>query len=168
MKERATAAAWPTADPDAFRAAMAHFPAGVVVVTTRDSDGEPRGFTATSFCSVSLRPPLVLACLNERANSFPTFTDCDEFAVSVLTKDQGAIATRFATSGCDKFGAGDIALTPRLLPVVADALCELDCRIHDRHRAGDHVILVGAVIGVRMREGEPLLYHNRAFRPIQP
>lgn len=51
-----------TGEPVArFRDAMASFPSGVTIVTTTDDDGRWWGFTATSFSSVSMEPPLVLA-----------------------------------------------------------------------------------------------------------
>lgn len=89
--------------PEEFRAAMARFPSGVVVVTTRCQDGTPRGFTASSFCSVSLEPPMVLVCLANSADSAWSFARCDRFAVSVLTPVHQPLALRFATKGSDKF-----------------------------------------------------------------
>jgi flavin reductase ActVB len=149
-----------------FRAAMARFAAGVVVVTTRDAEGTPQGLTATSFCSVSLEPPLILVCVAETASAYDAFAACDEFAVSLLSADHAAVATRFATSGADKFRAEDTVLTPGLMPAVAGALGELHCSVYDRHRTGDHVILIGAVTGVRLTDGEPLLYYQRSFRVL--
>ncbi|MEU8674456.1 flavin reductase family protein [Streptomyces sp. NPDC048560] len=158
---------------DAFRAAMAQLAGGVVVVTTEDAEGQPRGFTATSFCSVSMDPPLVLVCLAKTSSSYQVFADeCRGFAVSLLRDDQSALATRFARSGADKFRAEDTTTTPRLFPAVADALVTLECAVHARHPAGDHVILVGAVRHVLPGRGEPLVYYDRAFRrlrhPAQP
>lgn len=151
---------------DGFRAAMARFAAGVVVVTTRDADGTPHGLTATSFCSVSLEPPLVLVCIAETASALPAFTGCERFAVSILGVEHAPVAVRFATSGADKFGARDTVLTPGLLPAVAGALGQMECRVHDRHRAGDHIILVGTVTGVHLADGEPLVYYERSFRML--
>jgi flavin reductase ActVB len=154
-------------DPDSFRAAMSQLAAGVVVVTTRDADGQPYGFTATSFCSVSVNPPLILVCLAETSSSFAAFTSCDDFAVSLLHTEHASVATRFATTGADKFRAEDTTLTPRLLPAVSGALIALDCEVHDRHRAGDHMILIGAVTTVRMGQGAPLVYYDRTFRQLE-
>lgn len=153
-------------DPAEFRAAMSRLAAGVVVVTTREADGTPRGFTATSFCSLSLDPPLVLVCLAHTSSSFAAFDDCEEFAVSILGAEHTDVALRFATSGADKFPDGEHELTPSLLPVVAGALGRLDCRVHERHRAGDHTILIGRVTDARPAPGEPLLYYDRAFRTV--
>ncbi|NYE43822.1 flavin reductase family protein [Streptomyces fulvorobeus] len=162
-------AALPKAPPvgEAFRAAMAQLAGGVVVVTTEDAEGEPRGFTATSFCSVSMDPPLVLVCLAETSSSYQVFSECRGFAVSLLREDQSALATRFARSGGDKFRAEDTVTTPRLLPAVADTLVTLDCAVHARHPAGDHMILVGAVRHVLPGRGEPLVYYDRAFRQLR-
>ena len=90
-------------DQAAFREAMARFPAGVTIVTTADRAGRPRGFTASSFCSVSLDPPLVLVCLARSAESYPVFDTCDRFAVSMLGEDDADLAHRFATRRPDKF-----------------------------------------------------------------
>jgi flavin reductase ActVB len=146
---------------------MAQLAGGVVVTTTEDAEGRPHGFTATSFCSVSMDPTLVLVCLAETSSSYEAFMDCRGFAVSLLSQEQSALATRFATTGADKFRAEDTVTTPRLLPAVAGALAVLDCAVHARHPAGDHTILVGAVRHVLSGRGEPLVYHDRAFRQLR-
>ncbi|MFB8404402.1 flavin reductase family protein [Streptomyces sp. NPDC055912] len=155
-------------DPADFRAAMARFAAGVVVVTTRAADGSPRGFTATSFCSLSLDPPLVLVCLSHSSSSFPDFDACEEFAVSILRREDEPVARLFATSGADRFPDGEQAHTPSLLPVVSGAIGQLDCTLHARHRAGDHTIMIGRVDDVRLAPGEPLVYYDRAFGTLAP
>ncbi|MGW2842050.1 flavin reductase family protein [Streptomyces sp. NPDC001493] len=156
------------AGTDDFRAAMARFASGVVVVTTLDTDGKPRGFTASSFCSVSLRPPLVLVCLANSAESFAAFNSCGPFAVSVLGSEHGSLAQRFATRGADKFTPGGLSPTPRGLPAVDGALVELDCEVHARHQAGDHMILVGRVSGARIggNTAAPMVHYERNFRSL--
>ncbi|WEH30868.1 flavin reductase family protein [Streptomyces sp. AM 3-1-1] len=155
-------------DAEGFRAAMSCFPAGVVLVTTREEDGTPRGFTASSFCSVSLAPPLVSVCQGTGAQSYGAFQECARFAVSVLRSGQRELASRFATRGADKFGGGGlVALEGSGLLVAADALVTLECAVHARHPAGDHVILVGEVRGVGQGEGEPLVHWGRGFRALR-
>lgn len=53
----------------AFRKIMGTHPTGVTVVTARDPGGEPVGLTVSAFTSVSLDPPLVLACIDRSAAS---------------------------------------------------------------------------------------------------
>ena len=64
-----------------FRRVLGHFAAGVTVVTTRGADGRPYGLTATAFSSVSLIPPLVLVCVDKKAESYPHFESSSVFAV---------------------------------------------------------------------------------------
>jgi len=149
-----------------FRAAMARFAAGVVVVTALGEDKVPRGFTASSFCSVSAHPPLILVCLANSADSYPAFASCEDFAVSVLGPEHRPLAEQFATKGADKFASQGLSLTPGGLPAVAGALVELDCRTHARHPAGDHTVLIGRVSGARLGDGTgtPMVYYDRSFR----
>ncbi|GAB3497718.1 flavin reductase family protein [Amycolatopsis cihanbeyliensis] len=161
-RARATAVAG-----DEFRAAMARYAAGVTVVTTSDEHGGRYGFTASSFCSASAEPPLVLVCVDRSALSFPAFRTCRSFAVSVLAEEQRDVARRFATSGARKFVPDQCSTTPLGLPSVRGALCVLDCLARDRHEAGDHVILVGLVIHAALAEGLPMVWFDRDFRRIE-
>ncbi|MFI0421574.1 flavin reductase family protein [Spongiactinospora sp. 9N601] len=152
--------------PDAFRTAMSAFASGVTVVTTMDEGGKPYGFTATSFCSVSLSPPLLLVCLAQSAKCYPVFASCGRFAVSMLRDGQDEVALRFADTRADKFGAGVATQTPAGLPVVDSALCGIECSIQDRYDAGDHMLLLGRVDWVHFHSGDPLIYFNRAFHRL--
>ncbi len=157
------------ADPDGFRAAMASFPTGVTIVTTHDPEGLPYGFTANSFCSVSLEPPMVLVCLAKAAHSFPVFSGCRQFAVSILQAHHTELARRFASKRADKFAQGRFVRTTNGLTVVDDAVAVLECDLHQQHEAGDHVILVGLVHTVRMAPARtPVLYVDRSFGTVGP
>lgn len=157
-----------TLDPLVFRSAMARFAAGVTVVTALDERGAPHGFTASSFCSVSLDPPLVLVCLARSANSYPVFIHSGRFAVSILREQHTDVATRFATKGTDKFDSSMSAATPGGLPAVDGALCVLECAVYDRHDAGDHVVLIGRTQWVHVDDGRPLVHFDRGFRQLSP
>ena len=82
-------------DLPAFKEAMASFPSGVTIVTTADQDGRWRGFTATSFCSVSMDPPLVLTCLANTAQCFPAFAESARWNIHVLQQRHADLAMRF-------------------------------------------------------------------------
>lgn len=152
--------------PTAFKAAMARFASGVTIVTTHDADGTPRGFTASSFCSVSLDPPLVLVCLAKSASSYPAFRDCDRFAVSVLRAEQTGLARRFAEKGADKFTHGRFVAGTSGVAVVDDALALVECTAEHRYEAGDHVILVGRVEHADAGSGSPAVYFDRGFSTL--
>ncbi|MCA9572367.1 MAG: flavin reductase family protein, partial [Myxococcales bacterium] len=53
-----------------FKDALACWASGVCVVTTKSADGLMYGLTVSSFSSLSLDPPLILVCIDNR-NRFP-------------------------------------------------------------------------------------------------
>jgi flavin reductase ActVB len=158
-----------TLEPSTFRDAMARFPTGVTIVTTHDEDGKPYGFTASSFCSVSLDPPLVLVCLAMGANSYPVFARTDHFTVSVLRAHHGELARRFASKKADKFAHGRFVRTDAGRTVLAEALSVLECAVESRYTAGDHMIMVGRVTDVLLAgQGDPAVYLDRDFGTVSP
>ena len=147
-----------------FRHLIGGFASGVTVVTTVAKDGTLHGFTATAFSSVSLAPPLVLVCLDMSADCHPMFELTDHFAVSILATTQRDVAMRFAAKGTDKFAELRITKGARTgAPLIEDAFVHLECNVHARYAAGDHTVLIGEVVAGHRAEGEPLLYHARAF-----
>jgi flavin reductase (DIM6/NTAB) family NADH-FMN oxidoreductase RutF len=153
-------------DKQALRKALGAFATGVTIVTARAPDGTPVGFTANSFTSVSLEPPLLLVCLAHTAASYEIFRDAESFAVNVLEVGQEETAKRFASRGADKFGP--TPWTPGRLgaPLIDGSLARFDCEMHQRVEAGDHDILMGRVLGFSLHEGAALLYHQGAFRTL--
>lgn len=149
-----------------FREAMAGFPSGVTIVTTADDDGRWWGFTATSFCSVSMDPPLVLVCLARGAECHPVFARAERWIVHVVHPEHADLALRFATRGADKFTDAGFAADERGLPVLDRACVTLNCTTHARHDGGDHTILVGHVQRTRLGDEDPAVYFRRGFREL--
>jgi flavin reductase (DIM6/NTAB) family NADH-FMN oxidoreductase RutF/pimeloyl-ACP methyl ester carboxylesterase len=150
-------------DPKAFRQALGAFVTGVTVVTTRNATGEMRGFTANSFTSVSLDPPLVLVCIAKTASSFSTFSAAGNFAVSVLAAPQKEVSALFASKSADKFAGSRWHIGPAGSPVIEAAAAWFDCRRHSLVEAGDHVILIGEVAGFGSTAASPLGYCRGAY-----
>jgi flavin reductase ActVB len=157
----------PEVEPSVYRDAMARFPSGVVIATARDETGEAHGFTASSFCSVSADPPLVLVCLARSANCHPVFARCRSFAISIVAAGQVHHAVRFATKGARKFTDLDFTTTANGQPSLAGAVATLDCVVAGRHPEGDHTIIVGHVQEVALADHEPpAVYYSRAFHTL--
>jgi flavin reductase ActVB len=151
----------------ALRDALASFPSGVTIVTTKDADGRWWGFTASSFCSVSMRPPLVLVCLATSAECYPVFDAAEEWVIQVIHPDHAEIASRFATRGADKFGDGGFRLGVHGLPVLDEAIATIHCRRHQHYPAGDHTILLGEVQSTAADlSREPAIYFRRGFHRL--
>lgn len=132
-------------DTRALRDAFGTFMTGVTVVTTRDTADAPRGFTANSFTSVSLDPPLLLVCIAKASRSLETFTRADGFAVNVLADDQREISLTFARPGEDRFAGLGWRPGRTGAPILDGVAAWFDCRRHQVVDAGDHVILIGRV-----------------------
>ena len=91
----------PVMTADLFRSVLRHQATSVVVVTA--AAYPPVGFTATSFTSVSLQPPLVSFCVDLSSSSWPTVQRATYVGVHLLGEGQEELARRFATSGVDRF-----------------------------------------------------------------
>lgn len=153
-----------------FRDALSAFPSGVTIVSTTDEQGRHWGFTASSFSSVSMNPPLVLVCLANKADSHAAFVKAQRYAINILSQEQKDIAMHFARKGVDKFGphafryGTDDNPHPPTLP---GSMASLVCIARDVHEAGDHTVLIGEIQDVELGDATPLVYYNRGFRNLE-
>ena len=136
-----------TFDARALRDAFGAFLTGVTVVTTHNEEGAPIGFTANSFTSVSLDPPLLLVCLAKTSRNYAVLTEAKGFGVNILSEGQKDVSNTFARPVEDRFAAVDWKNGPHGSPVFADVAAWFDCAMHELVDAGDHVILIGRVEG---------------------
>jgi len=134
-----------TIDPKALRDAFGSFPTGVTVVTALDASGAPVGFTANSFTSVSLDPPLLLVCPGKFLSSFEVFATCRAFAVNVLAEGQEEVSNTFAGYKGDRFARVDWAPDAHGVPLLKGTAAAFSCRTHQTIPAGDHVVLMGRI-----------------------
>jgi 3-hydroxy-9,10-secoandrosta-1,3,5(10)-triene-9,17-dione monooxygenase reductase component len=151
---------------DSFRATLGHFASGVVVITGIAS-GTPAGFTCQSFFSLSLNPPLIAIAPGKSSTSWPAIAASGGFCANVLSAEQEELGRTFARSGYDKFA--DVTWTPALTgsPRLDGAMAWIDCRIREIHDAGDHYLVVGAVVGLGNADGRrPLLYFRGQFSGV--
>lgn len=132
-------------DPRALRNAFGSFMTGVTVVTSRDPQGAPVGFTANSFSSVSLDPPLLLVCPGKFLSSYRAFATCGHFAVSILGEGQQEVSNTFAGFKGDRFAAVPHTLDHNGIPLIDGAITQFSCRTHEALPAGDHLVLIGEV-----------------------
>jgi flavin reductase ActVB len=154
------------ASSSAFREAMASFPSGATIVTTSDSDGRWWGFTASSFCSVSMDPPLVLTCLANTAQCFPAFAEAARWNIHVLQHRHADLAMRFATRGAAKFNGAGFQPDADGLPFLKDVSISLRCATYSKVDGGDHLVLIGRVEEVGMGEEMPFVYFRRRFHSL--
>lgn len=150
-------------DVKAYRQALGKFATGVTILSTLETDGTPRGFTANSFTSVSLDPPLVLVCIAHHAASREVFCDASRFSISILRDDQQPVSNLFASQRPDKFVEAPWHKAKSGTPFIDNAIAWFDCSQHNIVEAGDHIILIGRVEEFSAREGQPLGYFAGSY-----
>ncbi len=164
--EGATAARAVDATPTAaeWRAAMGYFPSGVTIVTTW-AGRTPIGTTASSFCSVSLDPPLLLVCLDHANPALAPIEACGLMGVNILSAECRDIALTFGRpTADDRFAGLAYRAAEGGAPQLEVAPVFVDCLLEQSHPAGDHTILVARPTRIEHTSAAPpLLYHRGAF-----
>ena len=154
-------------DTRKFRDVMGTFTTGVTIVTTIDNK-TPHGITANSFTSVSLSPPLVMFCLGKSSTNFESFMASDCFAVNILSSQQDALSTRFATFEGDRFDGLNWTAWDTGAPILENVIAAIDCRLETSHDAGDHVIVLGLVVRAEVQNNAPpLLYFKGGYERLE-
>ncbi len=149
-----------------LRQILGKFLTGVTVVTTIDQHDVPVGFTANSFTSVSLDPPLILVCLAQSAGLASVFRRATSFAINILSVDQEVISNGFARKDADRFA--QVAWQQKVTgsPVIEGCAAWLDCEMYEKIIAGDHVILIGKILDAEKMALYPLGYYQGRYCAI--
>ena len=150
-----------------LRQVMGHFPTGVTVITGMDGS-EPVGFTAQSFMSLSLDPPLVLLAAMKASTSWPRIRASGAFCANILSDEQEDVSRAFAVSGGDKFrGIGWNPAPGSGSPLIRDSLAFVDARIKEELDGGDHTIVVAEILDLGVEEDAgPLLFYRGGYASL--
>jgi flavin reductase (DIM6/NTAB) family NADH-FMN oxidoreductase RutF len=154
------------ASPEQFRAALGAYPTGVTVVTAIGPSG-PSGATANAVTSLSLDPPMMLACLDRGSRTLTSVRAQGRFGVNALRAGQEELARNFSAKdpeGAKWEGVGWSEQNG--LPRLAGALMWIACELRDLIDGGDHLILTGNVIEAASEDGRPLIFHRGAYRDL--
>ena len=138
--------------------AFGSFLTGVTVVTSMENNGIPRGFTANSFTSVSLSPPMLLICVDKEAESFNVFIESPGFAVNILSENQTELSALFASKRHDKFDIAKWEESNSGYPILNGICAWFDCKQERVVDAGDHVIIIGKILNYDYNERMGLGY----------
>lgn len=149
-----------------YRDVLGCFGSGVTIVTVASPEG-PMAMTVNSFSSVSLDPPLILWSVAKASRRYLPFLEAPHFAVHVLRSTQRDVALHFAAFG-NGFDQFDWAPNCDGVPVLADRLALFECRVTDRHDAGDHTIMIGHVERAAREDGAGLAFDQRRYGQFNP
>ncbi len=151
-------------DSRALRDAFGAFTTGVTIVTSVDGAGRRVGFTANSFTSVSLDPPLLLVAPARTASCLEPIRESGRFAVNVLARHHEMVARRFATRNVDRFATGSWRAGESGLMLLDGACATFECRLHADLPAGDHQLVLGLIEHFAHDPGpEPLIYRRGRY-----
>lgn len=138
--------------------------AGVCVITVAGEEA-PMGMTASTVTSLSLAPPLLLACLQVGSRTLSWVEHRQAFGVQLLDASQQSLASALAGRGSSStvdIGYREVHGVP-ILPV---CMAWSVCRLEDTRRYGDHVVIVGRVVAAHVTGGSPLVWHDREFAEL--
>lgn len=151
---------------DEWKRCMGQFAAGVTVITALDSMGRAVGTTVSAFSSLSLRPRLLLVCLDRRSRTLEAIRHGGCFAVNMLAAGEGELALNFGRKGEDQFAGIAHARGFLGCPLLERVCARIECRLETIHDGGDHDILIGSPVRVEvMPENAPLVYYAGRFVP---
>lgn len=148
-----------------FRRAMGAFATGVTVVSAARPGAGLSGMTVNSLTSVSLQPRLVLWCLGDQSERYDTFAEAEYWGVAILGADAEARARRFARAETETIEPHEAEMFAGA-PVLREGVAQFACRTHERHVAGDHLIIIGRVLDFRVRPGPALSFFRGCYGRI--
>lgn len=135
---------------------------GVYVVGV--AAGERRNaFTAAWIMQASFDPLILALSINPAHSSYGLLKQGGAFSVNVLKKGELELAAHFGgPASAQKLAS--VAWTPGRtgVPLLQQALAWFECQVVAEHPAGDHVLVLGKVIGGRLLDSkaEPMLYRD--------
>lgn len=154
-------------DGGIFRHVVGHFASGVTVITTV-VDGVLYGTTASAVSSLSMEPPMMLACLNRSSSTHDRVVSAGYFGINILAEDQSDLAFHFGRKGEDKFATVAHTLSPEGIPLIDGALATIVCKVNETATGGTHTVFLGLATGAEAHERQPLAYYRGSMGRLEP
>jgi flavin reductase (DIM6/NTAB) family NADH-FMN oxidoreductase RutF len=149
-----------------LRRVMGAFATGVTVVTAAGAGGRLSGITVNSLTSVSLAPPLLLWCLGDQSERYRVFANAGVWGVTVLGADDEALAVRLARAETESIAVEESEIFGGA-PILSAGIAHIACRTHERRQAGDHLIIIGEALAMRVKPGAALSFFRGAYGRIE-
>lgn len=150
-----------------LRKFFGEYPTGVAVVTACDEQGEAVGMVVGSFGSASLDPPLVTFMPSKTSATWSKLRNVESYCVNILGAHQLDVCNTLSSKRIDKFNGIKWSLSDLGSPIIEGAIATIHCTKAAEYDSGDHVIVVGSVVDVRLGDpGMPLLFHRGQFGTV--
>ena len=147
---------------DNFKKTLSKFVTGITVIATT-KNSILYGKTINSFSSLSLSPPLVLFSLDMKSSKLNIFRNTEKISINILSNKQKKISDNFAKNK-PKWNGIKFNIGKNGIPIIKDCVANLDCKIINKIKKGDHIIFICKVINVSSNNKlKPLIYFNSKY-----
>jgi flavin reductase (DIM6/NTAB) family NADH-FMN oxidoreductase RutF len=148
-----------------FLEAFRRHGAGVAIVTTKKSSGEPTGFTATSLASLSSLPPRATFNMSQMASSYPAIRSGEHVLIHFLSDKNLNLARKFSGDASERFVGVEVEEGPMGLPLLPGASAYVLGKIVARHETGEAATIAVEITGGGLGEpGDSLVYQEKNYR----
>jgi len=145
-----------------FKKTLSKFTTGVTVVCVKKNN-IIYGKTVNSFNSLSLNPPLILFSLGNYSSSIKVFLESTFLSVNILAKKQKKISDHFSKKNPSSESI-DFFRGKNNTFLINECLANLECRINEKIKKGDHYIFICKVLNVQSNDNlKPLSYYNSEY-----
>jgi flavin reductase len=159
------------ADPGLYKQGMRRLATGVSIVAT-EYQNERFGLLSTSVTSVSVDPPVLLACIGRSASSHDPIARSGCFCVNVLGQGDEELAGRFSSPKYrnSRFDGREWTILGTRAPALVGCLASFDCVVSRAVDAETHTVFFGSVAQIRLWSGslDPLLYWDGSYASSLP
>ena len=147
---------------DNFKKTLSGFTTAITVIAT-NYNSILYGKTINSFSSLSLSPPLILFSLDRKSSKLDIFKKAETITINILSKKQQLISNNFAKKKPD-WKCVEYDLLKNGNPIIKNCVSNLDCKIVDKIKKGDHIIFICQVLQVINNDKlKPLIYYKSKY-----
>ena len=116
------------------------------------------GITVNSFASVSLKPKIVIWCLDKNSRSKKNFLDKNKkYKIFFLSKKQKKVSQKLASSN-NVFNDKYFNL------ILQECLGYMDCKLFKTYNVGDHYLVLHKVLSYYiMKKQKPLIFYKSKY-----
>jgi len=151
-----------TINKNSFKLAMSKFASGITIISINNKKSFI-GKTVSSFSSLSLSPPLCLFALDKNSSSISKFVNSKFIGINILDKKQKKLSKHFAIKN-NLWGNTKFFLSKNKVPLVKNAIVNLNCQKFKTYRIGDHIIFICKILELQIiKSKKPLIYYNNKY-----
>ncbi len=146
-----------------FKKTLSKFTTGITVICIKKKN-DVFGKTINSFNSLSLKPPLVLFSLGNYSSSKKDFINSKYLTINILSQKQRKISNEFSKKNPNLKGIDFFKNNKNNTIFINDCVANLECKVIDKIKKGDHIIFICKVINVKSTDKlKPLSYFNSKY-----